>query len=216
MGAVVGGVNGQKSEDCAAGAARYFARMTAARAADELMSVNDYLEWEEEAETRHEYIGGVIYAMAGGTNSHHEIASNVLVSVGAQLRGKPCRPYNSDTKVRIQYPTHTRFYYPDAMVVCERSPGEAHYQDNPVVIVEVLSPSTRRTDESEKRDAYFTIPTLRVYVLLDQERAAAVVWRRGEQGFAREVHDGLEAVIALPEIEARLPLAEAYEAVRFA
>ena len=80
----------------------------------------------------------------------------------------------------------------------------------------MASPSTRRTDESQKRDAYFTIPTLRVYVLLEQERAAAVVWRRGEQGFAREVYEGLAAVIALPEIEAQLALAEAYEAVRFA
>ena len=191
-------------------------RMIAARAADELMSVADYLDWEEAAESRHEYVGGMVYDMAGGTNTHHEIASNVLVSLGAQLRGKPCRAYNPDTKLRIQYPTHTRFYYPDTMIICDRSPGSAHFQDNPAVIVEVISPSTRRTDESEKRDAYFTINALRVYVLLEQEKAGAVVWRRGDQGFGREVHEGLEAVIALPEIEARLPLAEAYEAVRFA
>jgi len=180
------------------------------------MSVSDYLEWEAAAEMRHEYVGGVVYAMAGGTRRHAAIATNALGLLYGQLRGKPCRPFGPDMKVRIQYPTHTRFYYPDAMVVCIPGAAQEHFVDHPVVIVEVLSPSTRRTDESEKRDAYFTIPTLRVYVLLEQERVAAVVWRRGEQGFAREVYDGLEAVIALPEIEARLPLAEAYEAVRFA
>ena len=191
-------------------------RMTAAHAADELMSVADYLEWEEAAETRHEYVGGMIYDMAGSTLAHTAISTNAAVCLGVQLRGKPCRPFGPDLKVRIQYPTHTRFYYPDCSVVCDVRFDLAHFVDNPVVIVEVLSPSTRRTDESEKREAYFAINALRVYVLLEQERAGAVVWRRGDQGFGREVYEGLAAVIALPEIEARLPLAEAYEAVRFA
>jgi Uma2 family endonuclease len=187
--------------------------MTAERADSQLVTVDDYLAGEEKTEVKHEYIGGVVYAMAGGKNAHHEIASNVLGILHAQLRGKPCRPYNSDTKVRVQYPTHTRFYYPDVMVVCSRNAPELQYQDHPVVIVEVASESTRRTDELEKRDAYLTIPTLRVYLLLDQVKPEAVVWRRGDQGFVREVHAGLEAVIALAEIEAQLPLAEAYEAV---
>lgn len=191
-------------------------RMTAARAADELMSAADYLAWEADAETRHEYVGGMVYAMAGSTLAHTAISTNVAVCLGSQLRGKPCRPFGPDLKVRIQYPTHTRFYYPDCSVVCDVRFDQAHFVDNPVVIIEVLSPSTRRTDESEKRDAYFQIPSLRVYVLLEQDRAGAVVWRRGEQGFGREVCEGLDAVIALPEIEARLALAEAYEAVRFA
>ena len=207
---------GEKAKIARGGGRGIVRRMTAARAADELMSVADYLEWEEAAETRHEYVGGMVYDMAGGTRTHAAIATNALGILHHQLRGKTCRPFGPDMKVRIQYPTHTRFYYPDAMVVCEHKAGPEHYLDNPTVIVEVLSPSTRRTDESEKRDAYFTINTLRVYVLLEQERAGAVVWRRGDQGFGREVHEGLEAVIALPEIEARLPLAEAYEAVRFA
>ena len=80
----------------------------------------------------------------------------------------------------------------------------------------MLSPSTRPTAGSEKRDAYFQIPSLRVDVLLEQERAGAVVWRRGDQGFGREVSDGLAAVLLLHEIAARLPLADAHEDVRFA
>ncbi len=190
--------------------------MTAERAETQLMSVEDYLAWEERQEEKHEYVGGMVYAMAGGTPDHAAIAANVLGALHGQLRGKPCRPYTSDLKVRIQYPTHTRFYYPDVTVACTPAPPASVFHDQPTIIVEVASDSTRRTDELEKRDAYQTIQTLRVYVLVEQDRAAATVWRRGSQGFQRETYAGLDAVIALPEIEASLPLAEIYEAVRFA
>ena len=189
--------------------------MTAERFESQLMTVEDYLAWEDAQPERHEYIGGIIYAMAGGTAAHAAIAMNVAASLHGQLRGKRCRPYGSDLKIRVQYPTHTRFYYPDLTVACSDTPAKSVFHDQPVVIVEVTSESTRRTDELEKRDAYQTIPSLRGYVLLNQEKADAVVWRRSDQGFAREVYSGLEAVIDLPEIEARLPLAEAYEAVAF-
>lgn len=189
--------------------------MTAERIESQLMIVEDYLAWEDAQPERHEYIGGIVYAMAGGTTAHAAIATNALICLGSQLRGKRCRPYGSELKIRVQYPTHTRFYYPDLTVACTDVPSKSVFHDQPVVIVEVTSESTRRTDELEKRDAYQTIPSLRVYVLLNQEKAEAVVWRRGDQGFAREVHSGLGAVIELPEIEARLPLAESYEAVAF-
>jgi len=187
--------------------------MTAERIDSQLMSVEDYLAWEDLQLERHEYIGGIIYAMAGGTTAHAALAMNVGIALGSCLRGKRCRPYGSDLRVRIEYPTHTRFYYPDLTVTCTQSPSQAVYHDEPAVIVEVISASTRRTDELEKRDAYQTIPTLHVYILLDQEKPEAVVWRRGAEGFVREVHSGFEATIELPEIEARLPLAEVYEAV---
>ncbi len=192
--------------------------MIAELAESELMSVEDYLAWEDAQEVRHEYVAGMVYAMAGGTPTHAAIAANVIVAVGAHLRGKRCRPYTSDLKVRIPYPTHTRFYYPDVTVACTMSPTQQVYHDEPTVLVEVASDSTRRTDELEKRDAYQSIGTLKVYLLIEQDRAAAVVWRRAKDGFGfvREVYAGLEGVIALPEIEAALPLAEVYEAIVFA
>ena len=79
----------------------------------------------------------------------------------------------------------------------------------------MLSRWTRRVDEGEKKDAYLTIPSLSAYVLLEQETAAAVVWRRTEHGFVREVYEGLDAVIPLNEIETALPLAEVYDGVEF-
>ena len=88
-------------------------------------------------------------------------------------------------------------------------------QDEPAALFEVLSRRTRRIDEGEKKDAYETIPSLSVYVLLEQESPAAVVFRRTERGFVREVYQGLDAVVPLREIEIDLPLAEIYEGVEF-
>jgi Uma2 family endonuclease len=180
-----------------------------------LVSIADYLAGELVSPVKHEYLGGVVYAMAGARNVHNLIASNALGTLHARLRSKPCRPFNSDTKIRIRLPTHIRFYYPDTSVICRPNPQTDSFQDEPAVIVEVLSRRTRRTDEGEKRDAYLTIPSLSAYILVEQEMPAVVVWRRTEQGFVREVYAGLEAVIPLPEIQTELPLAELYEAVEF-
>jgi len=188
--------------------------MTAAEKLN-LISVEDYLAGELVSPIKHEYLGGVVYAMAGARNIHNTIASNTLGSLYARLRGRPCQPYNSDTKIRVRLPTHLRFYYPDASVVCRQNDPNESYQDDPAVIVEVLSRGTRRLDEGEKKDAYLTIPSLAVYLLIEQESAAAVLYRRTEQGFVREVYQGISAVVPLPEIEAELPLADVYERVEF-
>src|SRR5262249_36690871 len=110
-------------------------RMTAAKKLN-LISVDDYLATELTSQVKHEYLGGVIYAMAGARNAHNRIASNTLVALGYRLRGNKCLPYNSDTKVRVRYPTHVRFYYPDASVVCAPNPPNDSFQDQPVVIAE--------------------------------------------------------------------------------
>lgn len=103
---------------------------------------------------KYEYVGGVIYAVAGAGNRHNLIPSNAQGAFYSQLRGKPCKACNSDTKVRVDFPTHTRLYYPDAMVVCQPSSPDLTFQEGPAVIVEVFSKKTRRTDEQEKREAY--------------------------------------------------------------
>jgi Uma2 family endonuclease len=190
-------------------------RMTAALKWN-LISVTDYLAGELVSPTKHEYLGGVVYAMAGARNVHGMIKGNIFGSLHFRLRGKRCRPWNSDTKVRIQMPNgQIRFYYPDDSIVCEPNPPMDSYQDRPVVIFEVLSKSTRRIDEGEKKDAYLTIPSLRVYALVEQETAAVIVFRRTESGFAREVYEGMDVVLPLPEVETELPLAEIYDGVEF-
>lgn len=176
-----------------------------------LISVEEYLGGEEHSDVKHEYIGGAVHAMSGATNRHNAISLNALSSLYVQLKGQSCRPFNSDTKVRIELPSHTRFYYPDGMVVGAPNAETDHFQDRPVVIIEVLSESTRRVDLTEKREAYLTLPSLRVLVFLETEKPEALVYRRDpSRGFQPETYAGSEAIIDLPEISAALPLEEVY------
>lgn len=189
--------------------------MTAARKL-EFVSVEDYLEGELRSETKHEYLGGKIYAMAGARNVHNQIATSLLGLLYAQLRGRPCIAFNSDTKVRLRLPTQTRFYYPDAMIVCHPNPPDDSFQDHPVVIAEVISDATRRTDEGEKKDAYLTIPSVTAYLLIETDRPRVVVHRRTETVFVPEIYEGTDATIALDDVGCAIALAELYERVNFA
>lgn len=176
----------------------------------QLFSVEEYLAAEADSPVKHEFLGGVILAMGGGSNRHNTVASNVLISLGGRLRTSPCQPFNSDTMIRIRLPGHTRFYYPDVSIVCRQNAPQEVFQDDPVVVVEVLSDSTRRVDLGEKQEAYLSIPALSVYLLIETDTAAVVAFRRGPKGFVREVWEGLRAVVPLPEIGAELPLEEVY------
>jgi Uma2 family endonuclease len=181
-----------------------------------LISVADYLDGEEISDVKHEYLGGEIHSMAGATNRHNTVATNAVTSLSHGLRGKTCQAFNSDTKVRIEQSDHVRFYYPDALVVCHPNPDTDRFQDNPVVVVEVISESTRRTDLGEKRAAYLGIPSLKVLMFVETEEPRVVIHRRrAEGGFEIEHHSGLDAVIPLPEVGAALALAELYERVTF-
>jgi Uma2 family endonuclease len=191
--------------------------MTAARKLN-LVSIDDYLEGELTSPVKHEYLGGVVYAMAGATNVHNLVAGNFFLALGSQLRGRPCLAFNPDTKVRVRLSMQTRFYYPDGMIVCQPNPQADTFQDHPVVVAEVLSDATRRTDEGEKKDAYLTIPTLTAYVLIETDRPRVVVHRRAPDGagFAAELYEGADDVIALDDVGCTLRLADLYDRVDFA
>ena len=112
--------------------------------------------------------------------------------------------------------THTRFYYPDGMVVCDPNPADDTFQDRPVVLAEVVSAATRRIDEGEKRDAYLTIPELSTYLLIETASPRVVIYHRGDSGFIARQYVGLQAVAPLEVIETHLSLADLYEGVDFA
>lgn len=179
------------------------------------VSVEDYLAGEQQSSVKHEYVAGLVYAMAGARNAHNIIASNALGSLFSQLQGKPCRAFNSDTKIRIRMSDQTRFYYPDVSVICRPNPQSDVFQDFPSVIVEVFSESTRRIDDGEKRDAYLTIPSLTHYILLEQSAVGAVIYERGSAGFERSILTDPEASIPLPELNISLSLAAVYDGVEF-
>lgn len=197
------------------GASRTLGYTAQVESARRLVSVDDYLTAELDSPVKHEYVGGVVYAMAGGRNTHNLIAGNIFACLHVRLRGSACRPYNSDTKIRLRLPSHVRFYYPDLSVVCRPNPGRDAFQDEPAVIVEVLSRRTRRQDEGEKKDAYLQIPSLTHYLLVEPDEPLVVAYRRTDLGFLRETWEGLEAVVPMVDLGIELPLAEAYEGVTY-
>lgn len=181
----------------------------------EFFSVDEYLTMEEEALTKSEYVDGWIRAMYGAALRHNMVTGNFFVALSVLLKGKQCRPFNSDTKVRIDRADMKRFYYPDVQVVCQSNDQLSVFQDQPVLIVEVLSTSTRRFDLDEKMSAYLTIPSLECYIALEQHLPIAVVMRRTQDGFLRETVEGIDAVIDLPFLGCSLSMREIYDGVEF-
>ncbi len=153
--------------------------------------------------------------MSGGRNVHATISSNVTAALWSRLPDGPCQAMNSDVKIRIRLPGHTRFYYPDASVICRPNAADQLFQDQPTLVVEVFSESSRRTDLHEKKEAYLSIPTLDLYLLLEPDAPEAIVYRRTESGFSREDWRGLDSVIPIPELDIELPLSEVYRRVVF-
>ena len=138
------------------------------------ISEADYLVGEKMAETKHEYIDGEVFAMAGASASHNRISLNVARKFGNHLEDKPCQPYMSDMKVKVG----TKYFYPDVLVECSGLADDSHVTEKPTLIVEVLSKSTRRMDETTKRIAYTQIDSLLEYVLIEQDFVDIEIIRR--------------------------------------
>jgi len=152
--------------------------MSLAKVKDHKLSETEYLEGELISETKYEYIDGEVFAMAGASVKHNIISSNVSRELGNNLKSQnsPCNVFLADMKVKISN-NSTHFYYPDVMVVCDKS-DEDYFQNSPVIIVEVLSKSTRRNDKTSKKMTYFNIPSLEEYVVIEQDYCEVEVFRK--------------------------------------
>lgn len=182
--------------------------------ADNRVSREDYLQGELASEIRHEYVAGHVYAMSGGTLNHQRIAGNFARIAGNQLAGKSCFPTGSDFKLQVPLGGgEEAFYYPDGMIICVPVPGDALFTDSPSVILEVLSPTTRRIDEVQKFRDFITIPTLGTYILAETESPFLTLHRRDGAGFRRETLAGPDAILDLPEVGITIPLADLYRDV---
>lgn len=134
----------------------------------------EYLQGEFIAEFKHEFIDGEVYAMAGASETHNLLSGNIFSELKNQLKGMPCRTFIADMKVNAA----GDFFYPDVMVVCQQDNEFEYYKQLPVIIVEVLSPSTRKFDKTAKRLKYQNIPTLEEYVLIEQTIGEIEVFRK--------------------------------------
>ena len=180
------------------------------------LTPKEYLSIERKAEYKSEYSDGEMYAMSGASREHNLISLNFASELRAQLRGKPCETYTSDMRVRISPPR--RYLYPDVVVAC----GEAEFDDdtvdtlvNPVLVVEVLSPSTENYDRSTKFNWYRRIESLQEYVLVSQNTPRVERFVKRAEGWMYSDVDGLNAAIHLESIDCELSLSEIYDRVTF-
>ena len=169
------------------------------------------VDLEEESSVRHEYVGGVIYAIVGATKRHNRIINNISGRLWNAARGGDCRVYTQSVKLRADDEV---IYYPDVMVACGPEGDDPLIEDAPCLVVEVVSPSTETIDRREKMLAYRRIPTLKAYLIVDQERRYVERHWRGEKGEWRQggVMEG--GTVPVPCPETGFPLAEIYEGLQ--
>jgi Uma2 family endonuclease len=175
------------------------------------MTLAEFLEWEERQPLRYEFDGVGPVAMTGGTLAHARIQRNLAFALTGRLRGKPCEFLGSDLKIKT---TDDHVRYPDGFVTCTGGENASTVVSDPVVIFEVLSPSTAGKDRITKAREYQAMASVQRYVMLEQDRVGATVYARSGDAWTHEILIE-DSVLALPEIGVELPLAELYEGIVF-
>lgn len=180
-----------------------------------LISPDEYLEIDRAAERKSEYFDGEMFLMAGASREHNRVAMSLSVVIGNQLRGRPCEPFGSDTRVKIP---NKNFCFPDLSIACKPEWEDKKFDIllNPVVIFEILSPSNEAWDRGGKFHEYQRLSSLREYVLISQDKALIEIYSRRDVGWLLRSVEGREESITLESVEnLTLPLAEVYERVVF-
>jgi Uma2 family endonuclease len=178
----------------------------------------EYLKFERASKTKHEYIDGFIYAMAGGSPPHNRICFNTIVALGSQLTGTECFGFTSDQKIRTD--PQDLFSYPDITIVCGQPIFHDQHKDvilNPRVIIEVLSPSTEGRDRVEKFARYQQIKSLTDYILIAQDHASVehFVRQRGKRQWLYSLETGLATELQIASLKCKLKLADIYNRLQF-
>lgn len=183
-----------------------------------LYSLEEWLALEESDDIRYEFHFGEVFAMAGGTLNHARIGKNAAYLLEDFFResGKNCEAFQADLKVEIQ--KSNRYVYPDTLAVCgdvEESEKITGAITNPVLVIEVVSDSSESYDRGQKYRYYRRLPSVKEYLLLEQKRAGATLYRRNGDGdlFTRIEYEGPEAIIDLQCVELEVPLMSFYRNV---
>lgn len=181
------------------------------------MSETEYLEHERKSDIRHEYLNGKVFAMAGASWAHNQISSATIASLFNQLRGKPCRVNPSDQRLKVM--ATALLCYPDISVICGEPIFAGQEFDtitNPILIIEILSPSTEAYDRGEKFQHYREIETLQEFLLISQDKARIERYSRQASGAWLLIDAiGLNTSIEIASIGCTLALADLYENVEF-
>ena len=185
-------------------------------AVDTYITPEEYLAAERRAKIKSEYIHGEVFAMSGASNAHNLITLDIATELNIQLRRRGCLVYSNDMRVRTK-PTGS-YFYPDVVVVCDKPRFEDNVFDtllNPILIVEVLSPSTDAYDRGEKFAHYQELVSLREYILVSQDRMRVEHHRLIETQWVGKTFETPEDVLKFNSIECELPLQDIYTRVTF-
>ena len=193
----------------------------ASPAAQTYLTPEEYIAFERkaipDAETiRHEYVNGELVAMSGASRVHNLITGNIFGELRNLLKSSGCETYTNE--MRVSTPSTNSYFYPDVVVVCEEPRFEDDVFDtllNPIILVEVLSPSTKDYDRGEKFTHYRQITSLQEYVLVAQDQIHVEHYRRQEKQWILTDFQRLDDILSLPSIQYELPLQEIYERVTF-
>lgn len=178
-----------------------------------LISVNEYLNLELDAEIRHEYVAGQIYAIADASEAHNLIVGNIFALLRPHLRGSSCRTFFSDMKVKVKTQQADIFYYPDLLVTCDSNDNQKYFKTSPSLVVEVLSDSTKTIDKREKRINYQSLDSLQEYVLVSQDEIKVEIYRRdNDNNWTVETLDENDTLI-LDSVGLALSMTDIYEDV---
>ena len=187
--------------------------MAQPKPASDLLSVEDYLTGENDGTRRHEFVDGFVYAMAGASERHNFVTGDVFSVLNLALTSE-CRAFSGDMKLRVQDLEASRFYYPDVFVSCGPGDETQYFRSDAVLVIEVLSETTRRADRYEKFDAYKRLPSLAEYALIEQEFPQVEIFRR-KHGWRREVYQTGD-IVMLDSIHQSLTFEQIYRRVKFA
>jgi len=172
------------------------------------LTPEDFLAWEQQQAERHEFVGGKVRLMVGGTIGHNDITDNIHAALRTRLSGTPRRARTIQTRVKA---VDESYVYPDVLVSCTPRRPDELFIDDPVLVVEVLSPSTANYDQTEKRWVYQTIPSLQQLVYVAPDEAKLELVTREPDGSWRSIFvTGLDADLPLASLDLTIPLAEIY------
>ena len=183
-------------------------------AAQTYLTPQEYLDWERKQPFKNEYHKGQIIAMSGASRSHNRITVDITIQLGNQLMDGDCEVFAGEMRVRTS--PEVSYFYPDVIVVC----GEPRFEDdtfdtllNPIVVIEVLSPSTAAFDRGEKFEHYKQLASLHEYILISQDRVRVEHYCRQETQWNHNIFQHLEDVPSLTSIECKVPLRAIYRRV---
>lgn len=175
-------------------------------------SAEDYLAWEATQTEKHEFVGGEAFAMAGASDAHVTATGNLFVALRAHLRGTPCRTYIADMKLHVS--AADAYFYPDVFVTCSAADAlRPQDKAEPVLVAEVLSPTTAAYDRGAKFAAYRSLPSLQEYVLIDPESPGVEVYRRDASNHWVLYPYGPQDAAEFTSVGLTLPVAQVFEDV---